>query len=134
MPVKWYVPQDLNQLEIRRPVVHLLASPPGTPVEGQLYYDTASHSLFFYNGTTWVSTAPVPDTGDLTKFSATIGDGVATSIAVTHSISQDVISQVRDAATNLVVECDITNTSASVTTFTFSVAPALNSFRVVIIG
>ena len=69
------------------------------------------------------------------KFTATIGDGSTTAIAVTHSLgTQDVIAQVRDASTNAVVDCDITQTSTSVTTFTFTVAPASNAYKVVIIG
>jgi hypothetical protein len=69
------------------------------------------------------------------KFTATIGDGSTTAIAVTHSLgTQDVIAQVRDASTNAVVECDITQTSTSVTTFTFATAPASNAYKVVIIG
>lgn len=69
------------------------------------------------------------------KFTATIGDASSTSIAVTHSLgTQDVVAQVRDASTNAVVECDITLTSTTVTTFGFATAPALNSLKVVIIG
>lgn len=69
------------------------------------------------------------------KYTATIGDGSTTAIAVTHSLgTQDVIAQVRDASTNAVVECDIAQTSTSVTTFTFTVAPASNAYKVVIIG
>lgn len=57
------------------------------------------------------------------KFAATIGDGTTTAIAVTHNLgTQDVIAQVRDASTNAVVECDIAQTSTTVTTFTFGVA------------
>ncbi len=69
------------------------------------------------------------------KYTATIGDGSTTAIAVTHSLgTQDVIAQVRDASTNAVVECDVTQTSTTVTTFTFAVAPATNAYKVVIIG
>jgi hypothetical protein len=69
------------------------------------------------------------------KFIATIGDGTTTAIAVTHSLgTQDVIAQVRDATSNATVECDITQTSTTVTTFTFNVAPAASAYKVVIIG
>lgn len=69
------------------------------------------------------------------KATATIGDGSTTAIAVTHSLgTKDVIAQARDASTDAVVECDITQTSTSVTTFTFVVAPATNAIKVVIIG
>lgn len=85
-----------------------------------------------------VSTAAVTPS-DLVNYpikkTATIGDGSSTSIAVTHSLgTQDVVAQVRDASTNAVVECDITQTSTSVTTFLFTVAPASNAYKVVIIG
>lgn len=69
------------------------------------------------------------------KFTATIGDGSTTSIAVTHSLgTADVIAQVRDASTNAVVDCDIVQTSTTVTTFGFTAAPASNAYKVVIIG
>lgn len=69
------------------------------------------------------------------KYAATIGDGSATSIAVTHSLgTQDVTVSIRDASTNLGVECDWTATSTSVVTLTFAVAPASNAYRVVVHG
>lgn len=69
------------------------------------------------------------------KFTGTIGNGSLTSIPVTHGLgSQFVTAQVFDASTNELVECDITLTSATQTTFSFSTAPAANSLRVVIVG
>lgn len=69
------------------------------------------------------------------KYIATIGDGSSTSIAVTHNLgTSDVIAQVRDASTNAVVECDITQTNSNTTTFAFATAPASNAYKVVIIG
>lgn len=65
----------------------------------------------------------------------TIGDGIATSIAVTHSLgNKDVITQVIEVSTDAKVECDIINTSTTVTTLVFNVAPAVSAFRVVVIG
>jgi hypothetical protein len=65
----------------------------------------------------------------------TIGDGSATSIACTHNLgTKDVQVQVRDAATDAVVIADIVNTSTTVTTITFAVAPASNAYKVVIEG
>lgn len=69
------------------------------------------------------------------KYSANIGDGTATSIAVTHNLgSADSVAQVRQVSDNAVVECDIVNTSSTQTTFSFTVAPATNALRVVIVG
>ena len=64
-----------------------------------------------------------------------IGNGSLTSIAVNHAIgNQFVTAQAYENSTGNKVECQITLTSASQTTFSFNVAPASNSIRVVIIG
>lgn len=65
----------------------------------------------------------------------TIGDGSATSIAVTHNYGhKNAISQVFQVSNDEMVECDIVNTSNTQTTFSFVTAPASNSLRVVLIG
>lgn len=69
------------------------------------------------------------------KYTATIGDGTTTAIAVTHGLgTQFVTAQVFEAGTGLQVECDVTLTSSTQTTFTFAVAPTSNEYRVVIVG
>lgn len=44
---------------LRAPV---LSPAPSNPVAGQMYYDSASNTLFFWNGTQWVSTASTSGT------------------------------------------------------------------------
>lgn len=69
------------------------------------------------------------------KVAATIGDGSATSYTVTHNLAnQDVMAQVREVATNKVVEVDITNNGVNTVVIDFAVAPALNAYRVVVQG
>jgi hypothetical protein len=69
------------------------------------------------------------------KYTATIGDGSTTAIAVTHSLgTQDAAVFVRDATTNAMIECDVVFTSASVVTLTFGTAPATGAYKVVVIG
>lgn len=69
------------------------------------------------------------------KYTGTIGDNSSTSIAVTHGLgSQYVTAQVFDASTGAQVECDVTLTSSTQTTFEFAVAPTTNQYRVVIAG
>lgn len=69
------------------------------------------------------------------KFTGLIGNGAATSIAVTHSLgNQWVIAQVYEVATAAQVEVDIVATDANTTTFIFAAAPASNAYRVVIQG
>ena len=65
----------------------------------------------------------------------TIGDGIATAIVVTHNLNtQDIIVSVRDATTNDMILVDIKATGVNTATITFAVAPASNSYKVVILG
>lgn len=49
MATLFLVPIDLNKNEIRNVLAHLLASDPGSPSEGQIWYDTTNHYLKFRN-------------------------------------------------------------------------------------
>lgn len=69
------------------------------------------------------------------KYAVTVGDGAATSITVTHNLNnQDVMTQVREVATNNIVECDIQNNGVNTVVVSFAVAPANASLRVVVLG
>lgn len=70
------------------------------------------------------------------KFSVLIGDGTATSIAVTHNLGNtSVVAQVSRVASPFdVIECEMVITSANVTTFNFNTAPTSGQYRVTIIG
>lgn len=58
-----------------------------------------------------------------------------TSIAITHSLGkQFVCAHVYITSTGEEIECDVVATSASVTTFSFAVAPTLNTLTFVIHG
>ena len=69
------------------------------------------------------------------KYSASVGNGSATSIAVTHSFgTRDVVVNVYDNASYDTIECDVVRTDTNTVTVTFSTAPASNAYRVVVIG
>lgn len=69
------------------------------------------------------------------KYAVTVGNGSATSITVTHNLNnQDVVTQVRELATNNLVEVDVTNNGVNTVVIDFAVAPASNTYRVVVIG
>lgn len=69
------------------------------------------------------------------KFSALVGNGAATAIAVTHNLNTlDVHVSVRDAATNEFVGIKVVATDVNNVTVTFGVAPAANAYRVTVFG
>lgn len=69
------------------------------------------------------------------KVTGTIGTGALTSIAFTHSLAnQWVHVQVFEVATLSLVECDVVLTDTNTVTLIFAVAPAINQYRVVVVG
>ncbi|TDF32966.1 head decoration protein [Delftia tsuruhatensis] len=69
------------------------------------------------------------------KASATIGDGTATTITVTHSLNtQDVVVSVRETATNAGVLCDWVANGVNTVQMTFAVAPSTGQYRATITG
>lgn len=53
--ISYLVPINLNKNEIQNGVFQVLATAPGSPVEGQFYYDSVDKVLYFHNGTGWVA-------------------------------------------------------------------------------
>lgn len=73
--------------------------------------------------------------GVIEKVTATIGDGSATSFAITHDrATTDVTVEVYDASTTETVIANVTRNSATQVTVAFASAPASNAYKVVIIG
>lgn len=69
------------------------------------------------------------------KASANVGNGSATSFAITHNLnSRDVVVNVYDNSTYDTVETDVVRTDANTVTVSFTVAPTNNAYRVVIVG
>jgi hypothetical protein len=94
------------------------------------------------NGGTGSTTAAGARTnlGATGKYSALIGDGAATAIAVTqatHGLAANgqMLAQVFDASTGAQVFPDVSiNNTNGTCTFTFGTAPAANAFRIVLLG
>ena len=71
MALSYLTDINLNKNELQNAVIQNLGAAPGTPVEGQIYYDSTAgdKQLYFYNGSAWI-----PVSGDIT--SVTAGDGL----------------------------------------------------------
>lgn len=69
------------------------------------------------------------------KASATIGDGTATTLTVTHNLNTtDVMIVVREAATQTAVIADWVANTVNTVQITFAVAPATGQYRVTVQG
>jgi hypothetical protein len=70
------------------------------------------------------------------KYSASIGDGSATSYTVTHNLgTKDVTVNVYDNASPYAqVETDVEHTGNDSVTIKFAAAPSANAYRVVVVG
>lgn len=66
--MKMQTPLDLVQNEIRNVAAHNLSTAPGSPVQGQFYFNTTDKNLYYYNNSTFVAlgTAGGAAGGDLT--------------------------------------------------------------------
>lgn len=75
-------------------------------------------------------------TGMATKYATNVGDGSSTSIVVNHNLgTRDVVVQVyANASPYDEILCDVEHTDANNITLKFGTAPAVDEFRVVVIG
>lgn len=60
MAINYLSPINLNQLELQNAQVHNLASAPSNPVEGQIYMNTNTGKLMYYDGSEWVALEAKP--------------------------------------------------------------------------
>ncbi len=70
MAIKFVSSINLNQNELQNAVIQNLASPPGSPVEGQVYYVSSAgdKSIYFWDGTQWIDVG-----GDIRSVTAGAG-------------------------------------------------------------
>jgi len=73
---------DLSQNQLVNPKMHSLATAPGSPVEGQVYFNTGDKILYVYDGTSWVD-AMQQDT------SSTVALSTGTVTSTTYGIDSN---------------------------------------------
>jgi len=56
---------DFNKNEIQNVVVQKLAAAPGSPVSGQIYFNTTEKAFYYYDGTAWVKLTATPSVTNL---------------------------------------------------------------------
>lgn len=109
---------DLQGNEIKGAKFQRLASPPESPFEGQIYYDTAKKSLQQYEDGNWKAIgagSAAVDGSALTKKEFTISTG-STSASETIDEGKSVLAVLAmDATTHEVVMVDITVENNNVT-------------------
>jgi Repeat of unknown function (DUF5907) len=94
-------PLDLAKYEARNLRAHQLGTAPSSPVTGQLYYNTADNTLYWWNGTAWISASgsTVPDATASVKGIVQLA-GDLTGTAASPQIAAGAVTDAEVAAAN----------------------------------
>jgi hypothetical protein len=72
---------DMSHNEILNQVLHVLGSAPGSPVTGQIYYDSGLGELGYYTGSAWVYPGSGGGGGTVTTVSVATANGFQGTVA-----------------------------------------------------
>jgi hypothetical protein len=115
---------DFAKLEARNIRAHQLGTAPAAPVTGQFYFNTGDNTLYWWDGTNWVSArggvASLPDASTTTKGIVQLA-GDLTGTAASPQIAAGVITDAEIAAANK----DGANATPSLRTLGYSAGKAM---------
>jgi len=117
MAVKFLASVDLQKNELLNAAIQNLASDPSSPVQGQIYYNTASDVIKYYDGAAWVTLSI--SSGTVT---AVTGSGaISSSGGTTPNIT------IADASTSVKGAVQLENSYSSTSTTTAAVPASVKS-------
>jgi hypothetical protein len=115
--VKFLTNLDLQKNELQNAAIQNLATDPASPVQGQIYYNTASDAIKVYDGAAWITLA----TGGGTVTSVTASSPLASSGGNTPNIT------IQDGTTSQKGAVQLENSTSSTSTTTAAVPASVKS-------